>query len=258
MDQAVFEPALADAQQAGRFDLYAGVHKALRLYMTDTLARVGRADPADDDEVAGAIGQLRDLLELCDLHIEDENRFVLPALEARRPGVTERNAEEHVSHGQAISALRREAAIVERCTAADRPMALLALYRRLGLFVAENFEHMHYEETRLMPALWAEYPDEALMGIEAAIVESIPPMLMARALHWFLPALPHPERVGMLSGMRENAPPGAFAGALEIARERLTLRDWQRLAEALGLPSGDATVAAVAATVGGLRIAERW
>ena len=85
MDQAVIEPALADAQQAGRFDLYAGVHKALRLYMTDTLARVGRADPADDDEVAGAIGQLRDLLELCDLHIEDENRFVLPALEARRP-----------------------------------------------------------------------------------------------------------------------------------------------------------------------------
>ena len=97
-----------------------------------------------------------------------------------------------------------------------------------------------------------------MVGIEAAIVESIPPMLMARALHWFLPALPHSERVGMLSGMRENAPPGAFAGALEIARERLASRDWRRLAEALGLPSADATVAAVAATVGGLRIAERW
>jgi len=252
MDQAVFEPALTQAQQAGRFDLYANVHKALRLYMTDTLARAGRTDPADDEEVAGAIGQLRDLLELCDLHIEDENRFVLPAIEARRPGISERNAEEHVSHGQAIAALRREAAIVEQCGAADRSMAMLALYRRLALFVAENFEHMHYEETRLMPALWAEYPDEALLEIEVAIVASIPPVLMARALNWFLPALSHPERVGMLSGMRENAPPEAFAGALAIARERLAHRDWRRLACALGLPAEDGAAA------GGLRIAERW
>ena len=34
--------------------------------------------------IRNALGQLRDLLEICDLHIEDENRFVHPALELRR------------------------------------------------------------------------------------------------------------------------------------------------------------------------------
>jgi len=252
MDQAAFEPALADASQAGRFDLYVNIHKALRLYMTDTLARVGRLDPADDADRAGAIGQLRDLLEICDLHIEDENRFVHPALEARRPGSAAHNADDHVSHGQAIAALRRDAAALEQAGPADRAPAALALYRRLALFVAENPEHMHYEETRLRPILWAEYPDEALLAIEHAIVASIPPMLMARALNWFMPALPHGDRVAMLSGMREGAPREAFEGALAIARDRLPAGDWTRLAVALGLPSSQVSAQP------GLRLAERW
>jgi hypothetical protein len=58
----------------------------------------------------------------------------------------------------------------------------------------------------------------------------------------------------MLSGMRDNAPPGAFAGAVEIARERLAPRDWQRLADTLGLP-GEPGVAPPVQS--GLRLAER-
>lgn len=235
MDQSVHESALAEARQAGRYDLYLNIHRALRLYMTDTLARFGRLDANDDEDRESALEQLRDLLEICELHIEDENRFVHAALEARRPGSAARIADEHVQHQQAIASLRAEAARLERGTEGGRQSVAVELYRRLALFVAENFEHMHVEETAHMQALWADYADDELMAIEQRIVASIPPALMGRLLEWLMPALPHGERLVMLTGMRDHAPAPVFDGAAQIARRRLPERDWQRLASALAV-----------------------
>lgn len=233
MDQSVHTTAFAEARQAGRYDLYLNIHRALRLYLTDTLVRIGRLDADDDENRAAALGQLRDMLEICELHIEDENRFVHAALEARRPGSSARIAAEHVEHQQAIAALRADAVRLGQGEGVERQAAAVALYRRLALFVAENFEHMHVEETAHMQALWADYGDDELMGIEQQIVASIPPILMGRLLEWFMPALPHGERLAMLAGMRAHAPAPAFEGAMQIARNRLPERDWQRLATAL-------------------------
>ena len=44
-------PAAA-APGAGRYDIYAGIHKALRLFMSRTLCEVGSTDPGNADEVA--------------------------------------------------------------------------------------------------------------------------------------------------------------------------------------------------------------
>lgn len=46
---------LAEASQAaGREDLYAGIHKALRAVMAECLLAVGRADPTDPQDVTDA------------------------------------------------------------------------------------------------------------------------------------------------------------------------------------------------------------
>ena len=235
MDQSVHHTVLVDARQAGRYDLYLNIHRALRLYLTDTLNRFGRLDADDVEDRTAALGQLRDMLEICELHIEDENRFVHAALEARRPGSSARIAAEHVEHQQAIAALRADAARLERAPEGARQTIAVALYRRLALFVAENLEHMHVEETAHMQALWSDYADEELMAIEQRIVASIPPALMGRLLEWFMPALPHSERLAMLTGMRDHAPAPVFDGAAQIARQRLPEHDWRRLANALAI-----------------------
>ena len=74
------------APAVARFDLYAGVHKGLRLFMADTLTRVGRLDLDDEPELAATLGQLDELLEICRSHLGHENQFVHTAIEARRPG----------------------------------------------------------------------------------------------------------------------------------------------------------------------------
>jgi hypothetical protein len=217
--------------ESSRHDLYAVIHKALRLCMTDALARFGRMDPDDAQQRAEAIECVRSMLELAAVHIDDENRFVHPALDERCAEAGERTAREHVGHEREIDALRAELLALERAAPESRGMHALQLYRRLALYVAENFVHMHHEETHNMPALWARYADDELLAIERAIIASIEPQTMARFLRWMLPALPHPGRVALLP---PDAPAELVDLALGIVGEHLGPRERDRLAAEWG------------------------
>ena len=227
---------LAAAAPDSRYDLYAGIHKALRLFMTRTLCRAGSTDPGDAEEVAAMLDMVNRLLGLCELHLKDENDFVHPALEAAQAGSAARMAAEHVHHAEAIADLRDLAGLVADSRDAARAAACSRLYRALALFVADNFQHMEVEESAHNPMLWAHYSDAELLAIEQALVASIPPPAMFEALHWFLPALNAPERAAMLAGMRQGMPPEPFLGVLDIAQRTLSPQDHAKLRRALGLP----------------------
>jgi len=236
---AAAQPAGAHAAAtlgSERLDLYAGIHKALRLFMTRTLTTVGSTDPDDAAEVGQSLAGLERLLGLCELHLQDENDFVHPALERARPGSAARIAAEHQHHAEAIADLRDLAGLVHDARPAQRPAALARLYRALALFVADNLQHMHVEETAHNAVLWAHYSDAELLAIEQAIVSSIPPAAMLEALHWFIPALSAPERAAMLGGMQQGMPPEPFAAVLDIARRALAPADQAKLRRTLGLP----------------------
>lgn len=227
-------PATAAAgASAPRVDLYAVIHKALRLFMHDTLHRLGRLDAGDATERQAVLAQVQALLEACRSHVAKENAYVHAALEARRPGTSGRVAGEHEAHLEAIAALEAGAAALRALPTAA---AASRLYRQLARFVGENLEHMHVEETLHNEALWAAYTDAELMQIEQRIVASIPPAEMAALLRWMIPAMNPAERAGMLAGMQQGMPPDAFAGVLDIARRALDDTAWARLARALGLP----------------------
>jgi hemerythrin-like domain-containing protein len=225
---------------APRLDLYGPIHKALRAFMSHTLVAVGRLDTNDDAEVAVTLEQVRSLLEVLALHLEKENRFVHPALEARRPGSSGPTAHDHVEHEQAFEELGSMVEAVYRRATADRALAVSRLYQRLALFVADNLEHMDVEERDNAAVLWAEYSDKELGEIEAAIVGSVNPTTMAVVTSWMMKALSHAERVGLLQGMRHSSPERVFEGALAIARSNLSTRDWIKLANALAVPAAQA------------------
>jgi hypothetical protein len=211
-----------------RLDLYAAIHKTLRLAMTDTLARIGSLDVADAAQRRDVTAQLRDMLDFCRSHVEKENAYVHPAIEARCAGTSLRIAGEHDEHLAAIDALEVDASVLE---AAPDAAVAFRLYRHLALFVAENFEHMDHEETAHNDALWSAYTDAELLEIHLRIVSSIAPAEMAKVLHWMLPALNHAERVGLVASM----PPQAFDGAMQVARERLSGSESSKLARAFEL-----------------------
>lgn len=237
MDQLSFTSTdTAGAASTPRLNLYGGIHKALRYCMSHTLLQLGQADAADRKELGLALDQAHHLLELCTAHIEKENHYLHPALERAAPGSSGQIGGEHEAHEQTIAALYRQIDAVAAAAPAGQPLLLETLYRRVALFVAENFEHMHYEETEHNAVLWAHYTDVELMQIHDAIVASIPPEVMMPLMRWMLPALNGTERVDLLQGMQAQAPAPAFAAVLDLARRTLDGAAWSRVRQALGTP----------------------
>ena len=123
-----------------RVDLYAGIHKALRAFMTDTLLGLGRMDVEDDLDFAQGCQRVAQLLDVLQAHLEHENRFVHPAIEARAQGGSLAVADEHEGHERAILRLVRAVADLMACARADRAPRAQALYHELALFVAQAMD----------------------------------------------------------------------------------------------------------------------
>jgi hypothetical protein len=224
-----------DQNNNGRFDIYTLIHKGLRSFMSDTVTAVGRIDESDPAEVAAGIAQVRRLLEICREHLFVENQFVHPAMEARRPGSSCTTSAEHVHHEESFERLEAQVRAVERSSGDKRKNALLALYRMLALFVAENFQHMNVEECENSEVLWSAYTDEELVVIHKSILAAVPPDLMRENIRWMLPNIPHTDRVHMLAGARHSMPAPAFEGVLNLVKAHVPENDWSKLKSALVL-----------------------
>ena len=228
-------PSTGAAPIAPRFDMYAGVHKALRSFMADTLVRLGRLDVADPRDLDTTLGQLDALLTLCLSHIAHENEFVHTAIEARQPGAAARTGGDHAEHRDSIDALRAEAAALRRVAPQTQPASALRLYHHLSLFVAENFEHMHVEESVNNAALWAAYTDAELIEIHGRLVASIAPPEFVLTARWMVPALTPMERAMLLRGIQAQTPPEAFLGLLAGLRPHIDAGGWDKLVAAVGV-----------------------
>lgn len=239
--------AAAAAAPAPRLDMYAQIHKALRAFMSDTLARVGRLDPADAADREPTLDQLDLLLDVCLGHLQLENDFLHTTIEARQPAGSVRIAGEHVEHLEHIDALRDESAALRRSDAATAPVLALRLYRHLALFVADNFQHMHYEETAHNAILWAHYSDAELLEIEHRLIATIAPAKFMTIARWMVPASNPAERARMLGGARMGMPPEAFAGLLGALAPHVDVPGWSKLIVALERAGGPLAVAAAAA-----------
>ncbi len=228
-------PADAIAPTSPRHDVYVGIHKALRHFMFDTLMRVGALEVDDEAEVAAVLGQLAALLAQCRDHVAHENTFVHPALEAARAGTSARIAHEHEEHLESIDALGEDARQLQAAARERRPVLALRLYRHLALFIADNLQHMHHEETVHNAALWAYYSDAELEAMHGRLLASLPPQEVFQVARWMLPAMAPRERAGMLAGVRATAPAGAFDALVAHVRPHLDATAWSRLAPAIGV-----------------------
>lgn len=225
----------AGSPLAPRLDLYLPIHKALRLFMVDTLAKVGRLDVDDAGEMQCTLGQLDALLTACRAHVQHENDHVHPAIEARHPCGTSRTAADHLEHVHAIADLRDECATLRAAAGAIRSTLALRLYRHLSLFIAENLQHMHVEETANNAALWAHYGDDELHALHGRILGSLTDAEHLEVARWMIPALNPTERAMVLGGMQAAMPPEAFRVVLDTVTPHLDAAGHAKLCRALGI-----------------------
>lgn len=229
--------ALSQAERTPRFDIYAFIHKGIRLMLTDLLVAAGRVDVDDPDALARFIAQVEHTADFCDTHLRHEDDFVHPAIDRAEPGAAGRIAAEHLDHARDIDALRTHARALAQCPPAQRRSACHVLYHAVSLFTAHNLAHMHIEETAHNAVLWAHYDDAQIMAVHDELLAHLSPAEKMTSMRWMIPALSPAERVLLLAELRAQAPAPAFDAAMAQARQTLDPLAWSRLTADLGLPA---------------------
>lgn len=214
-------------------DLYYSVHKGIRLANARMLVALGQADPRDDRSVTEALGALAAHLDLSLSHLTHENERIHKVVDARVPGGSDHQDDDHDHHLAAFGELRLMAEDVAMA-GADRPAKLRKLYQRFALFVADDLKHMHEEETELMPLIAAHFTGAEIDAIEHSIVSNIPPAKMAGFGKFMLGAATRSDRIAMVTGMKAAMPAEVFDGMFAaIMGEPWTFGDWDRMEQVL-------------------------
>lgn len=225
---------------SGRFDIYAFIHKGLRLGLNRCLATLGSLDPQDDTELQPTLDELDRLLDLCRAHAKHENAFVHTAMERRQPGSSRATANDHVEHIREIDALQQECQRIRRLPSLRRAAALGDYYHRFALFTATNLVHMAHEETDNNAVLWACYSDTELEALDRELVAHIEPDILQTGLGYMVPAMNPAERAAFLGGMRKGMPEDVFGGIFADVEASLTPSHRAKLRQALALPAANA------------------
>ncbi|WP_174803186.1 hypothetical protein [Martelella limonii] len=218
---------------ANRYDLYGGVHKGLRRMQCMLLARLGANDFEDTAATEKLLADLKRLLSMAAAHVEHEDREIHAALRARAidTGLLD---EQHDDHREAFTVIANKIAAIEESRGAERIEAGRGLYLTFAAYIADDFAHMHEEETVLCPILWQAYSDAELQAIEMRIIASLPPEENMAFTRMMLPAMNPAERNAMVGGMRQGMPPEVFNAVIEFAiRPSLTEAEFAALQSGL-------------------------
>ena len=221
------------------FDLYKDIHKAIRVNLFDVVAEAGRLDPSDRGARIAHAGRVVDLVDFLVAHANHEDTHVDAAVAQVVPDEAPALMAEHVDLEATMDELKALAQLVFD-DAVDARAAVHQLYLDLALFTARYLAHQDREERVVMPALFDALGIEALLQIHGAILASIDPEAMAWSLRKMLPAMNLDDRHAMFAGMRAEAPPEAFAGALALAADVVPARDLTALLDRLDVDLVDA------------------
>ncbi len=217
-----------------RYNIYTLIHKGLRASLSQNLVDLGKLDDTDTEAVAHQLDITRNLLNFCRGHLEHENSFIHPVIQSLDTSHLQ-TIDDHHEHERMIDDLQHKIALIKNLHSVDRTKALESFYGSFSLFVAENFTHMHIEETHNAELLWTYFNDEDIHAIEQKLVSSLSPDENLLGLLMILPNITHFERVNFLQGFRKAVPADAFDGTLAMLKPLLTGKDWLKLNAGLNL-----------------------
>ncbi len=215
------------------FDLYRDIHKGIRAELFAVTGAAGSTDPGDRTAVAALADHVRSVADMLEVHAHHEDEGIDPVLQVHLPELAEQIDADHQLLDRRVSTIAEVAATA--VDAADPRRFVQGVYLELASFVSAYLTHQDLEERVVMPKLEAAIGVEAVIGIHGRILGAIPPAEMAASLAVMLPAMNIDDRVELLGGMRQSAPPEAFEQTMGLAATVLVPADLGALRRRLGL-----------------------
>lgn len=194
-----------------RVNIYGFPHKGLRNGLGKLSLAIGNLDTNDTGAVQEVVALANELSELLGLHLHSEEDFVSPPLEAKIPGSTEHNHEDH----EAMKVLEHEmVAAVQAMALNPNPATQEVAYQAVNLFIREYFRHMSEEEGDMNKVIWENFEDQDILGWQGQILSKLTPDQFFKWFKYIIPALSPFEQQIMLGGFKENAPVEAYTATI--------------------------------------------
>ncbi|MHA2035747.1 MAG: hemerythrin domain-containing protein [Promethearchaeota archaeon] len=218
-----------------RYDVYGPVHKGIRFLMTEVMYELGKADVNDLSELTSLEEKLQYLWDILKAHAEGEEEFLFPHLEKANKSFFTKMKQAHDHFHEEIEILGNNfRKIKETEIGSDEKVQLMSKFvRNYNTFLSQYFSHLQDEELDANPILWEVLSDNELMVVVPKIASKIAPEVMQYFMVYFLRAINHIQRIGILMGMQKNMPEPVFNGILNIAESSLEEADWKKLKQSL-------------------------
>ena len=215
-----------------QYQIYKDVHKGIRKELFDLALLAGSTDFSNTGELEALQQQFNRSFVLLEAHAHSEDRYVEPMLNKIKHGISKKLAEAHVKLEGDFSKLKKQ---LEDISANKTDSALQGhqFYINLTIFISEYLKHIADEEQIASPALCENFSDDELIGASIEIRANIPPPIMQNFLACMIPGMNHPERMMLMTGIKQAAPAEVFTGTCSLAQRVLTSMDWQRLESTL-------------------------
>jgi len=193
-----------------RVNIYGFPHKGLRNALGQLSFKAGSTNVENKEEVASLLALTEEISELLHLHAEED--FVSPPLEAKVPGSTQGNHEDH----EKMEELEKQMVEKARSFAANPTVsALNDFYNHVNYFTREYFRHMEEEETQMNNVIWENFEDSDILSWQGQILSKLTPEQFFKWFKYIIPALLPQEQAIMLGGFKENAPAEAYTQTIE-------------------------------------------
>jgi len=218
---------------APRVDLFAVIHKMLRVSIFDTAALIAQADFANPAERAHVLDKFDETFAFLSEHHQHEDDHVMAVVMEVAPQVAEQLEADHGDLDRALAELQSLAASLRQADAAAAMTLGGELHLAFSVFIGDYLKHMAKEEVDVNAALWEHLSDDALVAVRAKLQGAIPPARFAEWFAYMVPAMNIHERIGVLTGIKLNAPPAAFEALGGVARSALGEAGWKQVESAL-------------------------
>lgn len=209
-----------------RANIYGFPHKGLRIALSQLSMLSGNTDYSNADSLEKLKNLSVELVTLLDLHLHSEEDVVLPALEAKMPGSTSENVEEHEQLEKEVQAFDKR---LTNITVDSAPNSGAQFYEAVYNFHSKYIAHMAMEESDINPLIWANFTDEEIMAWHGQIMSTLTPDQIMLWFKYIVPALNPFERGMIMGGFKENAPAEFLDKVLDMLKEYMPEKEHLQL-----------------------------
>lgn len=217
-----------------RVKLFEAAHKGLRSALSQFSYLLGKCDFNSTQDVNKIHSLGKDLCMMLSSHASDENTLILAALEAKIPGSSKHDIDDHerLEHDQnAIEKMLDE--IKELNSKGEDALGTGAeLYIKFSKFHGEYLLHTVEEETETQRLLWENFTDPELHAIRGKIIAGFTPETFEKWQSYIMPAITQSDLLVMLGGMKTNAPE-QFTRLMIMAEKFLPSEEFTAIKEKL-------------------------